>query len=49
MNVFPGNIKLLSTPRFLEGGSSKGSFGSFNLALHVNDEKSAVLANRAYY
>ena len=47
MNVFPGNIKLLSTPRFLEGGSSKGSFGSFNLALHVNDEKSAVLANRA--
>ena len=47
MNVFPDNIKLLSTPRFLGGGSSKGSFGSFNLALHVNDEKSAVLANRA--
>jgi hypothetical protein len=47
MNVFPDNIKLLSTPRFLEGGSSKGNFGSFNLALHVNDEKSAVLANRA--
>jgi len=47
MNVFPDNIKLLSTPRFLEGGSSKGSFRSFNLALHVNDEKSAVLANRA--
>ena len=47
MNVFPDNIKLLSTPRFLEGGSSNGSFGSFNLALHVNDEKSAVLANRA--
>ncbi|MDC1419042.1 peptidoglycan editing factor PgeF [Candidatus Thioglobus sp.] len=47
MNVFPNNIKLLSTPRFLGGGSSKGSFGSFNLALHVNDEKSAVLANRA--
>jgi len=47
MNVFPDNIKLLSTPRFLEGGSSKGSFGSFNLALHVNDEKSAVFSNRA--
>jgi YfiH family protein len=47
MNVFPNNIKLLSTPRFLGGGSSKGSFGNFNLALHVNDEKSAVLANRA--
>jgi len=47
MNVFPDNIKLLSTPRFLEGGSSKGSFRSFNLGLHVNDEKSAVLANRA--
>ena len=47
MNVFPDNIKLLSTPRFLEGGSSKGSFGSFNLALHVNDEKNAVFSNRA--
>ena len=47
MNVFPDNIKLLSTPRFLEGGSSKGNFGSFNLALHVNDEKSAVFLNRA--
>ena len=47
MNVFPGNIKLLSTPRFLKGGSSKGNFGSFNLALHVNDEKSAVFSNRA--
>ena len=47
MNVFPDNIKLLSTPRFLEGGSSKGNFGSFNLALHVNDEKNAVFSNRA--
>jgi len=47
MNVFPDNIKLLSTPRFLEGGRSIGSFGSFNLALHVNDEKSAVFSNRA--
>ena len=46
MNFFPDNIKLLSTPRFLKGGSSKGNFGSFNLGLHVNDEKSAVLANR---
>ena len=47
MNVFPDNIKLLSTPRFLEGGSSKGNFGSFNLALHVNDDKNAVFSNRA--
>jgi len=47
MNFFPSNIKLLSTPRLLEGGNSKGNFKNFNLALHVNDEDSAVLANRA--
>jgi len=46
MNFFPSHIKLLSTPRLLEGGSSKGSFDNFNLALHVNDEQSAVLSNR---
>ena len=47
MIFFPTNVKLLSTPRFLEGGRSKGSFDNFNLALHVNDEKVAVLGNRA--
>ena len=47
MNVFPSNIKLLSTPRLVEGGSSKGSFDNFNLALHVNDRESDVLANRS--
>ena len=46
MNFFPSNIKLLSTPRALEGGKSKGNFDNFNLALHVNDEQGAVLANR---
>ena len=46
MNFFPNNIKLLSTPRLLVGGSSKGNFDNFNLALHVDDEQSAVLANR---
>jgi YfiH family protein len=46
MNFFPNNIKILSTPRRLEGGSSKGNFDNFNLALHVDDEKSSVLANR---
>ena len=47
MNFFPSNIKILSTSRILEGGISKSNFANFNLALHVNDEKSAVLANRA--
>ena len=47
MHFFPSKVKLLSTSRFLEGGRSKGSFNNFNLALHVNDEKSAVLANRS--
>jgi len=46
MNFFPNNIKLLSTPRLLEGGSSKGNFHNFNLALHVDDKQGAVLANR---
>ena len=47
MNFFPSNIKLLSTPRLIEGGGSKGNFDNFNLALHVNDKKSHVLANRS--
>ncbi|MBC8297934.1 MAG: peptidoglycan editing factor PgeF [Pelagibacterales bacterium] len=47
MYFFPSKVKLLSTSRFLEGGRSKGHFNNFNLALHVNDEKSAVLANRS--
>ena len=46
MNFFPSNIKLLSTPRLIDGGHSKGNFANFNLALHVGDEQSSVLANR---
>jgi YfiH family protein len=46
MNFFPSNIKLISTPRILEGGRSKDNFDNFNLALHVDDKQSAVLANR---
>ena len=47
MNFFPSNIKLLSTPRLIDGGHSKGNFANFNLALHVGDEQTSVLANRA--
>ena len=46
MNFFPNNVKLLSTPRFINSGSSKDNFDNFNLALHVGDEESAVLVNR---
>ncbi|MDB4026902.1 peptidoglycan editing factor PgeF [Candidatus Thioglobus sp.] len=46
MNFFPSNIKLLSTLRLIDGGHSKGNFANFNLALHVGDEQSSVLANR---
>ena len=46
MNFFPSNIKLLSTPRLIDGGHSKGNFANFNLALHVGDDQSSVLANR---
>ena len=47
MTLFPNNVRLISTPRLLEGGDSKGNFDNFNLALHVNDSQDAVLANRA--
>jgi len=46
MHFFPSNVKLISTSRLLDGGSSRGKFDNFNLALHVNDHKSAVFANR---
>lgn len=46
MIFFPSNVKLLSTPRFLDGGNSQGDFKNFNLALHVNDNENAALLNR---
>ena len=46
MNYFPGNVKLLSTQRFIDGGRSSGNFENFNLALHVNDSKDRDLDNR---
>jgi len=46
MYFFPSNVRLLSTSRLLEGGSSKGNYDNFNLALHVADEQSDVLSNR---
>ncbi len=46
MNYFPGNVKLLSTHRFIDGGRSSGNFENFNLALHVNDSSDRVLENR---
>ena len=48
MSVFPDNIKYLSTPRIIEGGSSVGNYRNFNLALHVGDEESSVNANRKF-
>jgi YfiH family protein len=44
--TFPSNVKLLSTPRLIDGGSSRGNFRNFNLALHVRDKQSSVMANR---
>ena len=46
MNFFPENVKLISTNRYLQGGSSDGNFENFNLALHVNDSSDKVLENR---
>ena len=47
MKSFPHNVKLLSTQRYIDGGQSKGNFENFNLAIHVNDNKEDVHANRA--
>ena len=44
--TFPSNVKLLSTPRLIDGGSSQDNFRNFNLALHVKDKQSSVMANR---
>jgi YfiH family protein len=46
MKGFPENVKLLSTQRFIDGGRSSGNFENFNLAIHVNDNKENVIANR---
>ena len=46
MNDFPGNVKLISTKRFFDGGKSSGNFENFNLSLHVNDDQDRVLENR---
>ena len=46
MNVFPQNVRFLSTNRYIEGGQSSRGFENFNLALHVDDSQKSVLANR---
>ena len=46
MNHFPGNVKFISTQRYIDGGKSSGNFDNFNLALHVNDNRANVLENR---
>jgi YfiH family protein len=44
--MFPANVKFPSTTRLIENGASKYNYTNFNLANHVGDEPSAVLANR---
>ncbi len=44
--MFPPNVKFLSTPRWIAGGESKNPYDNFNLANHVGDKPSAVIANR---
>ncbi len=47
MNFFPKNVNFLSTNRYIDGGHSLGHFENFNLALHVNDDRKNVFANRS--
>ena len=44
--LFPQNVRLLSTERYIDGGKSLGDFENFNLALHVNDSIEAITSNR---
>jgi YfiH family protein len=44
--LFPQNVRLLSTERYVDGGMSLGDFENFNLALHVKDSREAVTSNR---
>jgi len=44
--IFPENVQFLSTPRLIKNGASNNNYKNFNLANHVGDEPSAVLANR---
>ena len=46
MNAFPKNVKILSTERFIKGGSSSGPFENFNLAFHDKEELVNVKKNR---
>ncbi|WP_201341817.1 hypothetical protein [Abyssogena phaseoliformis symbiont] len=40
---FPSSGKLLSTPRYLEGGVSVGNYDNFNLVTHTSDTPGAVI------
>lgn len=42
--ALPANVRCLVTTRY--GGVSRGNFGEFNLALHVDDDVAAVENNR---
>ena len=46
MNGFPKNVKILSTERFIKGGSSSGPFENFNLAFHDKEGLDNVKKNR---
>jgi len=47
MNLFPKNVKFLSTERAIERGRSSGNYNNFNLAKHVNDNSHNVIVNRS--
>ena len=44
MSNFPKNVALISTNRFIEGGTSSKNFENFNLGLHVNEIFSSAKA-----
>jgi YfiH family protein len=44
--IFPANVKLVSTQRYLDSGASVDGYGNFNLATHVGDDLQSVEHNR---
>lgn len=44
--IFPENVRLLTTPRYIDGGAGCGCYDNFNLADYVGDNEAAVAQNR---
>jgi hypothetical protein len=44
--IFPKNVNIVSTSRYIDGGNSADNYSNFNLGIHSGDDKDSVLLNR---